>query len=66
MKSFLQASAVKTESEIKALKDEVSESMRTMKTELEASILTLDVTLNNACGDSAQTQKGNMAIIKEL
>ena len=40
--------------------------MRTMKTEPKASMLTLDVRMDNMSGESAQIQKGNNANIKEL
>ena len=66
MKALLESTIIKTESDIKGMKTEVSEALKDMKMDLEATCLTLDVRMDKFTEESIQTQKGNIANFKEI
>ena len=66
MKTVLENVVGKTESDIKDVRQAIHEAVNEVKMDLGASVLTLDVKMDKVIEDSLQTQKSNIANIKEL
>ena len=66
MKTVLENVVGKTENDIKDVRQALHEALNEVKMDLGASVLTLDVKMDKVIEDNLQTQKTNIANIKEL